>query len=155
MLELTEYILKKQLSSSPPAEKKHTRKDPTRAIPAPTPMSVPASMRTHTKKVRSADQLRADEVCWAKMRAKKFMKYTQVICVPTMLDKLKKGIDKDQLKKICTVNLGPNQPAQCLSARFVGEDGGTLFLYFGRRVISNDSDDPPVCFLNLTTCGPC
>ena len=53
-----------------------------------------------------------------------------------MLRKLnKETFDRDELEEICTIDLA-NQPAQCLSARFVGEDEETLFVYFGRRVIT-------------------
>jgi len=79
------------------------------------------------------------------------MTFAQVIRVPTTLDKLKSApVDKAALEQICDVDLGPNQPAQCMSAQFVAEDGEPLLLYFGRRVVQ-EGRKPPVTF-NLTTC---
>lgn len=79
----------------------------------------------------------------AKQRAKHFLDWAQVIRVPTTLTKLKETpIDKDELDEICMVELASSQPAQCLSVRFVGEDGETLFLYFGRRVIPKNGGPP-------------
>lgn len=86
----------------------------------------------------------------AKKRAEFFIKYAQVIRVPTTLRKLHEGkFDHDKLEEICT-NLA-DQPAQCLSARFLGENEETLFVYFGRRVVTANSV-PPVRFLDLMTC---
>lgn len=134
-------------------KKKRSRKDPKRAIPAPTPTEIPLSLRARKGDVRSEAKLRVKEVDGAKRRAQHFMEWAQVIRVPTTLEKLKEtAVDMEELDQICSVDLGSNKPAQCLSARFVGEDGETLLLYFGRRIVTKDAT-PPVCFI-LTTYRP-
>lgn len=74
------------------------------------------------------------------------MEYAQVIRVPYTLEKLKEiTFDKDEMESICANDLGPDKPAQCLSARFLGQDGEPLLLYFGRRVV-REGEEAPVCF---------
>lgn len=63
-----------------------------------------------------------------------FMKQATVIKVPYTLNDLKKPQDIEELERICVENLGPNQSAQCISARFVDPQGKTLLAYFGNRI---------------------
>jgi len=73
------------------------------------------------------------------------MNSVQVIRVPYTLKELKADkISKSKLEKICQSDLGPDQPAQCMSARFIGKDDETLLVYFGRRVLQ-EGMEPPVC----------
>ena len=112
-------------------------------IPAPTPTVVPSSVRTRKSQKRSPEKLRLDQVKEAKTRAEYFLQWAQVIRVPVTLKKLKEApVDKDELERICRVELGPDKPAQCVSARFVGQDGEPLFLYFGRRIIPKHGKPP-------------
>jgi hypothetical protein len=55
---------------------------------------------------------------------------------------LMKPVDKDEMEDICNNLLGPNQPAQCISARFVDSNNKTVFVYFGQRVYSPQQEAP-------------
>jgi len=71
------------------------------------------------------------------------MKFAQVITVPHTLSSLKNAQeDEEALANICEVKLGANQPAQCMSARFVDPNGETLFCYFGRRIYVKGMEPP-------------
>lgn len=81
-----------------------------------------------------------------KMKKKKiamFMEYADVIKVPKTYESFVADVSgsegtikslKEDLNKVCNEQLGPNQDAQCCSARFVDPNNKTLLAYFGYRI---------------------
>lgn len=138
---------------SSPKSTKRSRPNSDREIPTPTPHTLPSSIRSGSgTRVRGEEKRRARELELAQIRAKHFVEFAQVIEVPTTLAKLKADsakANKEDLELICNTVLGPNQPAQCISAKFVAEDGETLLLYFGRRIVQKGRK-PPVCLYFIT-----
>lgn len=83
----------------------------------------------------------------ARYRAEKFKEFVQVIRVPFKLDSLKKPLtqrEKEELEEICENELGPEQDAQCISAKFVDEDGEPILFYFGFRMAEKNGQKKPV-----------
>lgn len=76
---------------------------------------------------------------------KHFAQNVQTIQIPKSFEDLVKPLPKhkQKMEKICNTTLGPNQPAQCMSAKFVDEEGETVFVYFAHRII-NKNQGPPV-----------
>lgn len=88
----------------------------------------------------------------ARARAEKYKEFVQVIRVPFTLGSLEKktlsGKDKEILENICDNDLGPQQEAQCISAKFVDKDGKPILFYFGSRFIEKEQKKP-VCGVYL------
>jgi hypothetical protein len=125
--------------------KKRSRKDPNLAVPKPTP-DHPRSSVIKTKKIRSLKTRREIELKKARDRAVKFIKYAQVIRVPLTLEDLNRPFseqDKSDLEAYCANDLGPGQDSQCISARFVDQNGDPILCYFGERIVRL-GDEPPV-----------
>lgn len=84
----------------------------------------------------------------ARVRAQKYRDFVQVIRMPFTLDSLKKPLkkaEKEKLEDICDNELGPEQDAQCISAKFVDENGEPILFYFGRRIVEKEGQTKPVC----------
>lgn len=102
-------------------------------------------MRTLTQ--RSEEKLAEKELKNARVRAKKYIEFVQVIRVPFSLGSLERTLTKDEkkdLEDICNNELGPDQDAQCISAKFVDIDGEPILFYFGSRIIKKEGQTKPV-----------
>jgi len=75
----------------------------------------------------------------------KYIENVTTIQVPFTLEDLKKTEDDETLNHICDHDLGPNTPAQCMSAKFVDANNEPILFYFGKRI----ADEPKVSDFSL------
>ena len=98
---------------------------------------------------RSEEKMAEKEEKKARLRAEKYKEFVQVIRVPFSLDSLQEKTlsdkEKQILEDICDNDLGPQQEAQCMSAKFVDKDGKPILFYFGSRIIRKEGQMRQVC----------
>ena len=106
------------------------------------PTIIPSSISMGQSRSRNVEKRRDGDFDLAWKRAKLFLRFAQVIRVPYTLESLAESkVSKSELEEICDEL--DDQPAQCMSGQWIGEDGTPLLFYFGRRIIV-PRGEPPV-----------
>ena len=83
-----------------------------------------------------------EEMTWRRLNF--YMRNAQKIRLPVTLAELQKPLSPKKqadLERICTEELGDQQPARATSAQYLDRNGEPIFFYLGHRVIT---DEPPV-----------
>jgi hypothetical protein len=104
---------------------------------APSGLRSARQVRSLPSRMKSVQQLEARHL-------QRYMQEVTKINLPFTLGSLedKKKHSIKEMERVCQDHLGPNQPAQCMSAQFVDSEGQPVLFYFGDRIWLAEGESP-------------
>ena len=91
---------------------------------------MPSSREVRSLPVRIKKMRKLDE-----KHLKAYIQQVTKIKLPFTLKSLQMNQERDDLETVCQEKLGPNMPAQCMSAQFVDSEDEPILFYFGDRIL--------------------